>query len=363
MITNDLVKDHAKILCVRLDNIGDLLMTTPALSALKESFDCHLSILTSSAAADIACEIPEIDKVFVYNAPWVKHTNLTSLQDYQLAVNLLSEENFDMAFIFTVHSQNPLPAAMMLWHAGIPIRIAYCRENPYYLLTHWIPDEEPFTKELHQVQRDLNLVTYFGAHSKKNKLSLTVKEWCWGSIVKKLRMRGADPHAGWILIHPIVDDAKRQYNVDKWIEIGKRLCKKLNCQLFITGNNHQASKIAVIKEAIGKRAINLAGILSLAELALLVRKSRLVLAVNTGIVHIAAATSTPVVVLYATTNMQHIPWKVRNEVLYFDVPEVLRSQNQVLRFSQGKIATAQLKPATVDNVILAVDNMLQPLTE
>src|SRR3954468_24669224 len=64
---------HCKnILCIRADNMGDLLMSTPALRALKESFGAKITVLTSSMAASIAGYIGEIDEVIVYDLPWVK---------------------------------------------------------------------------------------------------------------------------------------------------------------------------------------------------------------------------------------------------------------------------------------------------
>ena len=58
-------------------------------------------------------------------------------------VRKLRARRFDGAVIFCVFSQNPLPAAFLCHLADIPLRLAYCRENPYKILTHWIPDPEP----------------------------------------------------------------------------------------------------------------------------------------------------------------------------------------------------------------------------
>lgn len=352
-------KDVKNILCIRLDNMGDLLMSTPAFSALKMSLDCKLSVLTSTAAAAIAREIPEIDQVFIYDAPWVKQNNITTPDDYTEIVKTLSSQHFDAAIIFTVYSQNPLPSAMLAWQAGIPVRLAYCRENPYQLLTHWIPDEEPFKKELHQVERDLELVAVTGANFPRLRLSLQTNDVHWASVTKKIRQHGGDPHEPWIILHAMVQDEKRRYSFSKWVEIAKQVVDIYGYQLLITGNQQEAQAAEKLKEAIGEKAINVAGIFSVAELALLIRKSRLVVSVNTGVIHIAAATSTPIVVLYAITNLQHTPWNVRHEVLYFDVPDALQSKNQLLQYAYKKIAKEKLKPATVENVLQAIDNILQ----
>jgi ADP-heptose:LPS heptosyltransferase len=66
--------------------------------------------------------------------------------------------------------------------------------------------------------------------------------------------------------------------------------------------------------------MNLAGQLGTEELAAVIDAATLLVSNNTGPVHIAAATGTPVVVLYALTNPQHTPWKVPSRVLFHDVP-------------------------------------------
>jgi ADP-heptose:LPS heptosyltransferase len=75
-----------------------------------------------------------------------------------------------------------------------------------------------------------------------------------------------------------------------------------------------------LREAARVPIASLAGILDLPELAAAIEASPLLLANNTGPVHVAAAVKTPVVVLYALTNPQHTPWHVPSRVLSHDVP-------------------------------------------
>src|ERR1044072_7874235 len=165
-----------KILCIRADNMGDLVMTTPALKALKATFQCHITVLTSTMAQPITGFIPVIDDVIFCDLPWEKaNAAITGTKLTELA-NRLSSYEFDAAVIFTVYSQSALPAAMLAMLAGIPKRLAYCRENPYDLLTHWLPDKEPYSFVQHQVQRDLNLVAVTGANIQDDSLLITVNE-------------------------------------------------------------------------------------------------------------------------------------------------------------------------------------------
>src|SRR5436305_12821711 len=118
-----------RVLCVRLDTLGDALMTTPALRALKEAHPGrHLTLLTSAPGAAAAALVPEIDDVIVYDAPWLKATAPRPDSEPEWAMaDRLRRLGFDAAVIFTVFSQNPLPAAMLCFLADIPRRLAHCR--------------------------------------------------------------------------------------------------------------------------------------------------------------------------------------------------------------------------------------------
>src|SRR5437660_8933032 len=161
------------ILAVRLDALGDVLMTTPALRALKEARPGRrITLLTSSAGAAVAPFVLEIDDAIVYDAPWVKASaaQFSSRADRTL-MDRLRRAGFDAAVIFTVFSQNPLPAALLCHLAAIPLRLGYCRENPYQLLTDWIPDPEPARSIRHEVRRQLDLVAAIGCRTEDERLS------------------------------------------------------------------------------------------------------------------------------------------------------------------------------------------------
>ena len=341
-----------KILVIRSDNMGDLLMSTPAIRALKETFDSRITVLTSSMAAGIAHNIPEIDETIIFDVPWVKTANASFSHDFLSMVKVLKAKQFDLAVIFTVFSQNPMPAIMLAYLADIPKRLAYCRENPYELLTNWIPDKEPYTLIKHQVIRDLDLVASVGAVTSNDFLSLKIPN-AWPSTKKKLHKNSIDLQKPWIILHPGVSELKRQYPTESWIELGKRLITDFGYQVILTGSASEKKLTDEIQQGIGTNAFSIAGLLSLDEFICLIKEASLLLSVNTGSVHIAAATQTPVVVLYAQTNPQHTPWKTPNKVLYFEVPEALQSRNEVLKFVQTQSEKAP-KTVAVEAVLEAV---------
>src|SRR6476469_8896738 len=101
-------EEAENILCVRLDALGDVLMTTPALKAIKAGKNTRrITLLTSPSGENIARLVPEVDRILVYEAPWMKATPPRSSQpDFEM-IGKLRRENFDAAVIFTVYSQNP----------------------------------------------------------------------------------------------------------------------------------------------------------------------------------------------------------------------------------------------------------------
>src|SRR5205823_10316288 len=160
------------LLCVRLDSLGDVLMTTPAIRALKEGRPRRrVALLTSPAGAEVAPLVSEIDEVIVYDAPWIKATaaRTDSRPEHAMAERLRAA-GFDGAIVFTVYSQNPLPAAFLCYLADIPLRLAHCRENPYQLLTDRVPDPEPERGVRHEVRRQLDLVGTIGARTDDERL-------------------------------------------------------------------------------------------------------------------------------------------------------------------------------------------------
>ncbi|WP_207425933.1 glycosyltransferase family 9 protein [Pedobacter sp. SYSU D00535] len=323
-------KNCRNILVIRPDNMGDLLMSTPAIRALKETTGARIAVLSSSMSAGIAKMIPEIDEAIIFDLPWVKTSRSVSPESFQEVVELLKQRKFDAAVVFTVYSQNPLPTVMLPYLAGIPLRLAYCRENPYELLTHWVPDQEPYSLIKHQVRRDLDLVAAVGAHTADERLSLRVNEGLAKALDAKLAGLSIDLNQPWIMLHPGVSEKKREYPAAHWIELGKIL--SADYQLLLTGGPSEKSLTQELAAGIGERAFSLAGMLSLEEFTLLIKRAPLVISVNTGTIHIAAACGTPVVVLYAFTNPQHSPWKVPGKVLPFSVQEELKSRNEVIRY-------------------------------
>jgi lipopolysaccharide heptosyltransferase II len=313
-------RDARRILCVRLDNLGDVLMTTPALRALAETVPGrHVTLLASPAGAEAARHVGEIDDTIVYEAPWMKPERAASVADDRAMIETLASRRFDAAVIFTVYSQNPLPSAFLCHLAGIPLRLAHCRENPYHLLTTWIPETEPEGRLRHEVRRQLDLVEAVGARTRDSRLAFRVTPEERQSMLAKLRQGGVNPETPWIVLHPGASASSRRYPAERFAAAASELSRSTGTPIVVTGSGDEAPLVERICAAAGPRTRGFAGAFTLGELAAAIEGACVLISNNTGPVHISAAVGTPVVDLYALTNPQHTPWQVPSRVLYKDV--------------------------------------------
>ena len=307
-----------RILCVRLDSLGDVLMCTPAMRALRQAVPGRtLTLLGSPAGAAALPFVPELDDAIAWAAPWTKSAAPAATP---APIATLAARAFDAAVIFTTYTQSALPAALLCQLAGIPLRLAHCRENPYDLLTDWVPDPEPATLVRHEVQRQLALVQRVGCRNADLGLSFVPRPADVAAARTRLAAAGIDPDRPWILLHPGASAASRRYPAAHWAQVLRLLAQELQLPLVLTGSADESELVDGIQFASAVPAVSLAGRLALGELGAALRLAAVAVTNNTGPAHMAAAVGTPVVDLYALTNPQHTPWKVRSRVLFHDVP-------------------------------------------
>lgn len=307
-----------RILAIRLDAVGDVLMTTPALRALKESAPGrHLTLLTSPSGAAAARLVPEIDEVIEYVAPWMKPASSVETDEHLAMIERLRAGRFEAAVIFTVYSQNPLPSALLAHLAGIPLRLAHCRENPYGLLTDWVPESEPERETRHEVRRQLDLVATVGVAPSSERMSVHVPSEA-SSRVREILGGAVDLERPWAVMHVGASASSRRY--PHFGEVARALSEDHGWQLVFTGGPEEAELVEVVREASGVPSLSLLGSLNLGELAALIALAPVLISNNTGPAHLAAAVGTPVVDLYALTNPQHAPWRVPHRLLFHSVP-------------------------------------------
>ena len=311
----------SNILCVRLDSLGDVLMCTPAMRAVKQARPgCRLTLLTSASGAAAAPYIPEIDDVFAFSAPWMKSSTVQAASAGAHLIGLLAGFCFDGAIIFTSFSQSALPAALICQMAGIPARLAHSRENPYQLLTDWVAEPEPEKLVRHEVRRQLDLVASLGWSPDAARLSFDVMAADVDAVQCRLAELGIDHRQPFILMHPGASAPSRRYPSGQWTAVLHDLEDRSALPVVLTGDANETGAVEGIMMGCGRRVHSLAGQLSLGELGAAISLASVVVCNNTGPAHMAAAIGTPLVDLYALTNPQHTPWQVNSRLLFHDVP-------------------------------------------
>jgi lipopolysaccharide heptosyltransferase II len=309
------------ILAIRLDSMGDVLMTTPALRAIKASGrQRRVTLLTSESGAAVARHIPEVDEVIRYDAPWVKSVWQASSIGALRCLSHLTERGFDAAVIFTVFSQSALPAATLAWLSGIPLRLAHSRENPYQLLTDWVSEPEPQSEIRHEVRRQLDLVSSVGYVASDERLSFRVGADDRAAALARLEQAGIDASRPFIVVHPGATAASRRYPPLQFAAATRLIAAQSGHQIVVTGAAEERQLVETVRAHGARGSVALPGELTLGELGGVIEAAALLVANNTGPVHMAAALGTPVVDLYALTNPQHTPWRVLSRVLFHDVP-------------------------------------------
>ncbi|MEN6441331.1 MAG: lipopolysaccharide heptosyltransferase II [Syntrophobacter sp.] len=278
-----------KILVRSTNWIGDAVMTTPALGALKAAFP-HAEIVL--AANPIVSELlalhPCCDRVIVYDKKG-PHRGVRGLLRFSRS---LAEERFDLAILL----QHAIEAAIMAVLARIGRRAGFGTDGRRLLLTHCVPMNGAI-RRLHHARRDLYLLERLGIPTVDNGLSLVCsdREKAWARQVL-----GAD---GWVAINPgaAFGSAKRWYP-ERFAAVADALAAKYGFRVLLVGGAGEMRIGAQIEETMHSSPLNLTGKTSVRQLMSLLEAMDLVVTNDSGPMHIAAAFDRPIVALFGPTD-------------------------------------------------------------
>ncbi len=293
----------ARVLAVRLDNVGDVVMLGPALRALRAAWPrTHLTLCASPAGATVAPLLPWVDEVHQERVVWQDAGGRMPLdpEREQALVGRWRDGGYDAALIFTSWSQSPWPAAYAAYLAGIPVRVGESKEFGGSLLTHVAPS---LPDRAHQVDRNLHLLDVLGIEPAGRHLELAVP-------------LAAEAQAGALLAgagRPLVVAAPgascpaRRYALDRFRSVVETLVSE-GVAVAVVGAAGEAEMLRAIRSVPG--AIDLVGRTSLPVLAAVVAAADVVVANDSGPMHLADAFARPQVVLYSGTELES-QWQPR----------------------------------------------------
>jgi ADP-heptose:LPS heptosyltransferase len=275
-----------KVLVVRPDGMGDVLLTGPAVRAIAAS-GAEVTFVAGPAGAAAAALLPGVSSVLTAEIPWIAAdpdpfdpASVWSLADQVRAVGPAA------AVIFTSFHQSPLPTALVLRLTGVPRIAAISVDYPGALLDvrHRVDDDLP------EAERNLSLAAAAGfplPAGDDGRLAVTAERpdpsrWVRGRYV---------------VVHARASVPARTPSTDRVAEMVTALARAGH-QVVVTGSDGDAEVTAAICAA-SPGAVDLGGRTSLRMLAGVLAGADVVVAPNTGAAHLAAAVGTPVVSLFA----------------------------------------------------------------
>ncbi|MCE9581400.1 MAG: lipopolysaccharide heptosyltransferase II [Planctomycetes bacterium] len=272
-----------RILVKGVNWLGDVVMTLPAIRAIKARFPgSRLSVLTKGNLADLyACE-PAVDETLAYGGGFLPFVRL---------VARLRREKFDVAFMFP----RSFRASLAPFVSRIPRRVGFAGDARKPVLTDVIERDEKLMTG-HRVAYYLELLRPFGEVPKATAPELKPPGEAIAWAAEHL---AGGPWAG---LNPGATYGKaKQWYPERFVEVGKRLAAR-GFRVAVVGGPAEAALGQQVADAIGAAAVNFSGKTTLPRLAALIARCAVFVTNDTGPMHVAAAVGTPVVAIFGPTD-------------------------------------------------------------
>jgi histidinol-phosphate phosphatase family protein len=283
--------EHGRVLVVRSDSAGDVLLAGPAIRAVAAQAE-HVTLLCGPRGRAAAELLPGVDAIVEWCVPWIDpQPPRVDPEEVDALVKQLDAAQYDEAIVLTSFHQSPLPMALLLRLAGVPRVSAISEDYPGSLLDvrHRI-DERPGA-ELSEVERALSLAAAAGYRlppGDEGRLALR------GPLPE---VSALVPAEAYVVVHPGASVPARACPPSRCRDIVNALASH-GRRVVVTGSPDERELTA---EVAGDAALDLGGRTTLAELASVYASAGCVVVANTGPAHLAAAVGTPVVSLFAPT--------------------------------------------------------------
>jgi predicted lipopolysaccharide heptosyltransferase III len=285
------------VLLIQLKRIGDLILTVPAIAAVRRSFPAaNVSLIVAHGSRELLPAIPGVDRTFVARGR-------ISDARHWFAV---AKAKFDYCLDFSRTDRS----AFLTLLSGARKRITYdtIRRQPIRQLSYneFIPSPVRF---VHTVDYHLALLAPLGVHDASPAIHLVLPR----SADKRAAEAIAHNNLGvnFIIIHPGSARADKFWVARRWAEVIDRMCEE-EVRVVLSGGTSgiEQAHIAQIKSHLQHPVPDFSGELDLLTLAALIRRARLLATIDSAPMHLAAAFGTPQLALFGPTNPFH--WRPRS---------------------------------------------------
>lgn len=284
------------ILLVRLSSLGDIVLTSPAIRAVRQHFpQARISMLVAKQSADLLTENPHLDEVIMFD----RKAGNKNTGEMRRVIRLLRERHFDLAIDF----QRKFRTSLISYLSGAKCRVGYHQPNGV-LCTVRVPDRNNKAiragriSSTHAIDRYFDLLDAIGVQATDRMLELFITEADRDFSHKLMATKGIEANRLKIGLFPGAGWKLREWMPNRFAAIGDRVAKHFDVQVLLFGGPHEQALVQQVRDLMTTEAISLAGNLRIRQLAALIEQCNLFVTNDTGPMHVAAAMHIPTVSLF-----------------------------------------------------------------
>jgi len=288
--------DKVRNILVRSTNwIGDVIMTLPAISAVRKTLPgAKISVLAKPWVAELYHICPDVDEVVLFQSPGI-HNGLAG--KFRLAADL-KKKSFDAAILL----QNAIEAAIISHLAGIPVRAGYNSDGRGFLLTHSVQRTKEIRK-VHQIDYYLEMVKALGFESAGRDVRLQPGNDYAGiaeELLKAYKMASGGPLVG-MAPGATYGPAKMWFS-ERFAGVADRLVENFGARVLLFGSRGDHDVAGSVRQHASHPLTNIAGRTTLKEAIALIAGCGLFISNDSGLMHVAGALGIPTIAIFGSTN-------------------------------------------------------------
>ncbi|MBM3457409.1 MAG: glycosyltransferase family 9 protein [Armatimonadetes bacterium] len=289
-----------RILVVQSQRLGDVVVLTPMLTAIRHQFPAaHLAVLVHRPHDVFLQGNPDVDQILTYD----RQTTHRSLAARGRLIGELRAGRYDWAL--SIHAASSL--AFAVCSAGIPWRTCVWRYGPGQP-PHWarwfhqrIVQDRADGRQ-HEAEYNLDVLRELGIEPRHTGYRVSLTEEERETASRWLENEGRVPEQPLAVLHPGHGGGRQAWAPGRYAAVADGLVR-LGLQVAITGGPGEEAEAAQVVTAMAGTALNLAGRMSLRRLIAVLAEAHLYISVPTGPMHLASAVKVPIVPLYGPTDL------------------------------------------------------------
>ncbi|HOT95957.1 MAG TPA: glycosyltransferase family 9 protein [bacterium] len=279
-----------RILVLRTDRIGDVVLSTPVLTALRGRYPgAHIAMLLRPYTADLVRGHPHVDEVLTE-----ERTGLhAGLSGFLRLLREVRRRRFDTALV--LHPS--LRLALLCFMAGVAHRVGTGYRAYALLFNHRVYQHRKGSGR-HELDLNLDLARAVGAGLQPVRFYLAIPDSARKRLLELLQQRGLNPEAPFIVLHPGSGGSARDWPLSGFASLADRIQEELGLPVVLTGSPAEIPLVDDLCRRMRTQPVRLDGQLSIKELLALLSQARVLVANSTGPLHMAVAVGCRVIGLY-----------------------------------------------------------------